>query len=430
MTDRDAANSGELSSFLHLTGWRPLLLVLIAGLAGAYGLFLALDEPAQWQARYVLNASRIADDDLTPLELDIFVEEIAQTARFPQVENVVEERLGLVNEQDYEITVNQSAASAQFVDVNVVADDPADARSVAIETAIEAMTVTLTEILGGHEAAASQIQEVIDQDEARITELVIDAGGFTPTVALDIAVQAVITRRLDIDNPPQEPCVLADGTNGFCDVEYNGPTLSELEAETARLAPIEREFTNLDATVQAARTRLTDRSNSVRDTQAALTSVENERENQLILDEVVTEETSRIAGLLSGLLLFAVPAALITIVLFVIYDLVRRKPAIEPEAVRTFDSAGSLERTTPHGALPEARITPLTVVDDDDEYDDDGYVDEDEDEDEDEEYDYYDESDPGDVLSFSEDDDPEDDDPEPPQSPRDRWGRRAGSKAG
>ena len=103
MTDREAAKSGELSSFLHLTGWRPLLLVLIAGLAGAYGLFLALDEPAQWQARYVLNASRIADDDLTPLELDIFVEEIAQTARFPQVEIVVEDRLGLVNEEDYEI---------------------------------------------------------------------------------------------------------------------------------------------------------------------------------------------------------------------------------------------------------------------------------------------------------------------------------------
>lgn len=118
------------------------------------------------------------------------------------------------------------------------------------------------------------------------------------------------------------------------------------------------------------------------------------------------------------------PAALITIVLFVIYDLVRRKPAIEPEFARTFDSAGSLERTTPHGALPEARITPLTVVDDDDEYDDDGYVDEDE------EYDYYDESESRDLLNLSEDDDPEDDDPEPPQSPRDRWGRRAGSKAG
>ena len=65
MTEAQPANSGELSSFLHLTGWRPLLLAIVAGLAGAYGLFLALDAPAQWQARYVLNANRIADDDLT-----------------------------------------------------------------------------------------------------------------------------------------------------------------------------------------------------------------------------------------------------------------------------------------------------------------------------------------------------------------------------
>ena len=67
MTEGQPANSGELSSFLHLTGWRPLVLAIVAGLAGAYGLFLALGEPAQFQARYVLNASRIADDDLSPL---------------------------------------------------------------------------------------------------------------------------------------------------------------------------------------------------------------------------------------------------------------------------------------------------------------------------------------------------------------------------
>ena len=228
--------------------------------------------------------------------------------------------------------------------------------------------------------------------------------------------QAVITRRLDIDNPPQEPCVLADGTNGFCDVEYNGPSLAELEAETTRLAPIEREFTNLDATVQAARTRLTGRSNSVRDTQAALVSVENERENQLILDEVVTEETSRIAGLLSGLLLFAVPAALITIAIFVIYDLIRPKPAVEPEFAQTFDAAGSLEGSTAHGALPEAKITPLTVVDDDDD-DDDAEDDEDE-------------SPSGNLLDLSDDEPAEDDDDPEPPSPKDRWGRKAGSKAG
>ncbi len=418
MTDRQPANSGELSSFLHLTGFRPLILALIAGLAGAYGLFIALDEPAQWQARYVLNASRIADDDLSTLELDIFVEEIAQTARFPQVENAVGDRLGLVYEEDYEITVNQSAQSAQFVDFNVVSEDPDDARAVAIETAIEAMTITLTEILGGHEAAADQIQEVIDADEAQIVDLTVDAGGFTPTVAYDIAVQNVLQRRLDIANPPTEPCTLDDGTQDRCEIEYTGPTLAELEAEVARLAPIQREYTSLDANAQASRERLTARNDSIRDTRAALVSVESERENQLILDEVVTEETSRIAGLLSGLLLFAVPAALLCILAFWIYDLIRPKPAHLDPASASFDSAGMLDAGDERQALPEAHITPLTVVDEDDyEYYDDEYDDEFDDE--------YEEDD------YEAEDSDSDDDPEPPERPDEpRWGRRADTKAG
>ncbi len=398
MTEGQPANSGELFSFLHLTGWRPLLLALVAGLAGAYGLFLALDEPAQWQARYVLNASRVADDDLTLPELDIFVEEIAQTARFPQVEAAVEERLGLVNEEDYNITINQSAASAQFVDINVVSENPLNAQQVAIETGIEAMTITLNGILGGHESAAEQIREVIAEDEARVTELVIEAGGFTPTVAYDIAVQNVLQRRLDIANPPQEPCLLADGTQSTCDVEYNGPSLEELEAESSRLAPIEREFSTVDANVQAANDRLSDRNDSIRDVQAALFAVENERENPEILDEVVTEETSRIAGLLTGLLIFAIPAALITILALTVYDLLRRKPAIEPLQAEAFEPAGAIQVES-RRELPEAMITPLSVVDDE-----------------------------GDLLT--EEDPGGDDDPNPPSRRESRWGRDADPKAG
>lgn len=408
MTEAQPANSGELSSFLHLTGWRPLLLAIVAGLAGAYGLFLALDAPAQWQARYVLNANRIADDDLTTQELDIFVEEIAQTARFPQVVNAVEERLGLVNEEDYDINVNQSGSSAQFVDINVVTQDESDAiaianaQAVAIETGIEAMTITLESILGGHESAAELIQEAIDEDEARILDLTVEAGGFTPSVAYGIAVDNVVTRRLNESNPPQAPCTLADGTQSTCDVELTGPPLADLEAEVARLAPIEREFTTLDANVQAANDRLVARNDSIRDTQAALAAVQAERETPQILDEVVTEETSRIAGLLTGLLIFAIPAALLVILLFFIYDLLRPKPAIEAENASDFEAAGAIEFES-RRELPEAMITPLSVVDE--------------------------ETIESDVLN---DDNPDgDDDPNPPAKPKDsRWGRNADTKAG
>lgn len=424
MTEAQPANSGELSSFLHLTGWRPLLLALIAGLAGGYGLFLALDEPAQWQSRYVLNASRIADDDLSPQELDIFVEEIAQTARFPQVVNAVEERTGLVAEDDYQIMINQSAASAQFVDINVVSDDPVDSQTVAIETGIEALTITLTDILRGNQSAAEEIREVIAMDEAQINALTIEAGGFTPPVASQIAVDNVVQRRLDIANPPMEPCLLADGTQGLCEVEYSGPSLEELEAEAARLVPLERQYTTLDATIQAANLRLGDLNDSIRDSQAALRAAENERENQLILDEVITEETSRIAGLLTGLLLFAVPAALLLILLFTLYDLLRPKPALDSYAP-AFDDAGELGT---RGALPEAKITPLTVVDEDGEqFASTGSVDGDDDE-------YLEDEDGFDKHDFNEYDESEfddDDDPTPPQRKKEnRWGRDADPRAG
>lgn len=417
MNDGQPAQSGELSSFLHLTGWRPLFLALVAGLAGAYGLFIALDAPAEWQARYVANASRIADDDLSPQELDIFVEEIAQTARLPQVEIAVEDRLGLENEVDYEIQVGQSAQSAQFVDINVVSGDPDNARAVAIETGIEAMTLTLNDILGGLVATADQIQAQIDEGEARITELTVEAGGFTPTVAYDIAVQEVIQRRLDIANPPTEPCVLADGTQGQCEVELTGPTLDELEAESARLAPVQREFTTVDADIQAARDQLAVRNDSIRDARAALAAVESERENQLILDEVVTEETSRIAGLLSGLLIFAIPAALIMIVLFTVYDLLRPKAApVHAPSSDLFDAAGVLEAMRSQ-ALPEGSVTPLTVVDEDDDTNKESDAGS---------------NDDGHTEADVETDEPDlDDDPDPPRKSRDnRWGRGTGREAG
>jgi len=320
--------------------------------------------------------------------------------------------------------VNQSAASAQFVDVNVVSEIPEDAQAVAIETSIEAMTITLTDILGGHESAAEQIQEVIEEDEARITELTIDAGGFTPTIALDLAIDNVIQRRLDIQNPPVQPCVLPDGTNSTCEIEYNGPSLEELEAEASRLSPIEREFTSLDSNIVASETRLNGRNNSIRDTRAALLAVENERENQLILDEVVTEETSRIAGLLTGLLIFAIPAALVMIVLFTVFDLLFRKPeSAQTQPTDIFESAGELS-VAGQQSLPEAApaVASLTVVDkkknkkkkkaeaeEDDDIDDEH-----------------------DELDDEEESEDSDDDSTPPtkKSKDNRWGRDAGSKAG
>ena len=68
--ERDSSG-GELSSFLHLTGLRPLALLLVAGLAGGIGVFLALGEPATFQARYVLNVDRVADNDLAIGEINL-----------------------------------------------------------------------------------------------------------------------------------------------------------------------------------------------------------------------------------------------------------------------------------------------------------------------------------------------------------------------
>lgn len=398
------------------------MLALIAGIAGAVGLFGALSEPAEWQARYTLNASRIADDDFTPQQLDIFAEEIALTARFPQVAQAVELRTGLVFEEDYDITINQSGSTLANVDINAVAEQPEDAQRAAIETGIEAMNITLEKILGGHQSSADQINGSIVEAEGTIRDLTVQANGINPATAYDLAVQAVIDRRVFLRNPPTQQVTDADGNTTTELVPEPAPALDELEAEANRLEPLNRSFSNEIAALDALNLRLADRSNDIRDTNAALALVATELEDPLIISEVATEETSRIAGLLTGLLLFAIPAALAVILLFVIWDALRKKP--EAQVLRPaseFEAAGVLEaegqRALPEGA---STVTPLIVVDEDDGDDD-----------------YEDDLDPDvgdDILSDDEDelyDDEDDPEPEPKKRPKDgRWGRDASSKAG
>lgn len=417
MTEGDSESSGELSSFLHLTGWRPLVLALVAGLAGAVGLFMALSAPAEFQARYTLNAQRIADDDFTPAQLDIFVEEIAQTAKFPQVIRAVETRTGLVEEDDYMITVNQSGSTLANVDINVVSEVAEEAQMVAIETGIEAMSVTLNKVLGGHVASADQIDDSIREIEAEVAELTRLAGGLNPQIAYDTAVQRVIAREERNSNPPQIPRDNGDGTTTLVEEPEPEPPLQELRDRVTELAPIQRQFQNESAALDALNQRLGDRNNDIRDSRAALALIETEREDALIISEVVTEETSRIAGLLTGLLLFAVPAALAVILLFIIWDALRKKPEVDQlRRADDFEPAGVLEASA-QPALPEgSKVTPLVVVDEEEldpaDMGDDVLAD---DEDED---------------AIIEDDDPDDEPKSKKRSKDGRWGRDASSKAG
>jgi hypothetical protein len=422
MTEGTKDNSGELSSFLHLTGWRPLVLALFAGLAGAVGLFGALDAPSEFQARYVLNANRVADDDLQPAELDIFVEEIAQTAKFPAVAIAVEERTGLVIEDDYVITVNQSGSSVATVDINVVSELATDAQDVAIETGIEALTITLTKTLGGLESGSAQIENALSDADGRVVVLTVDSGGINPTVAYDLAAKAVLDRRAFLLNRPTEVVFDEDGNPNTQLVPEPEPALVVLEAEASRLEPIDREYRQVAAEIDALNLRLADRRSSIRDANAALLDVAVEREQELIISEVVTEETSRIAGLLSGLLLFAVPVALLMILFFTIWDFFRKKPDEEPlRRADDIDSSGILEAQG-HRALPEASFMPLVVVDED-ELERDVLADEDAD-DIDNEHDERDIDDEHDI-------DDEDEETSTKKRSKDgRWGRDASSKAG
>ena len=251
MTEGDRDNSGELSSFLHLTGWRPLVLALIAGLAGAFGLFNALGTPAEFQARFTMNAQRIADDDFTPQQLDIFVEEIASTARLPQIVRAVDARTGFEIEVDYDIAVNQSGSTLSNVDANVVAGDPDDARTIAIETLIEAMTVTMEETLNAHVASANQIDDSITEIETNIRGLTADAGGINPSIAYDRSVQSVFDRIDRNNNPPIISESLPDGSVRQFEEPEPEPPLENLRAGVSRLEPLDREYRNEIAALDA-----------------------------------------------------------------------------------------------------------------------------------------------------------------------------------
>lgn len=420
--ERDSSG-GELFSFLHLTGFRPLILALLAGLAGAAGVFLALQDPAQFQARYVLNVGRVADADSTAGELDLVAEEIVSTASFPEVESAVEERTGLVFEDDYMIVINR--AGGALININVVADDPTDAQNVAIETGIEAISITTERQIAGVVSSRDQLEDELLEVDSRISELNVLAGGLNPTVALDNAEAQLLARRAEDINPITAPVLQEDGTVLDEIIDSGLPAATELEAVVSALSPIAREFVTLQTEEAALNVRLADRNNSIREAESAIALIEQERENPLVISEVVTEETSRISALLTGLLTFAVPAALIVILFFTIFDLIRRKPEEKPLEGEAFDAAGELDSKSQR-ALPES-TTRLTVVDEDESdilaEEDDGIID---------------------VVAKegadADADDFEDGDDEPPKnsskkkkkdrSKDGRWGRDASSKAG
>lgn len=421
MTDGDRDSSGELSSFLHLTGWRPAILALLAGVAGAIGLFLALGEPTEWQARYIVNCNNVASEDFIPAELDIFCEEIAQTAQFPVVLAEVQRQTGLVEEDDYEIVVRQSASSPAIVDVNVVSLNPDEAKSVAIETAIAAIENSLQKRVNGLTSLRDQLDDELQASDLRVAELIREAGGINPSTAYDRAQNDLLDRYARNANPPLIDVEDDEGNITQIEEPEPMPLVAELEANVASLEPLDREYQQLTAQINELSIRRSDRSATIREFNGSLAVLDNERTDSFVISEVVTEETSRISGLLSGVLLFAVPAALVTILLFVIWDLFRKKPAEALVPAEPFDAAGVLDAASQR-ALPEASVTTLVVVDEDgDELD--VLSDEDDDEDED------DESSEDDEDEDEGDDDDEDGDTSS-KSKSSRWGRDAGSKAG
>ncbi len=355
MSEGEAQTSGELSSFLHLTGWRPVLLALVAGLAGAVGMYMALQEPIEWVGRYVVNGQRIADDDFTPAELDLFVEEIVLSARLPQVINEVEEITGLVEEEDYEITTAQAPASVGLINVTVVSGSPEAVRTVAVETSLAAMDSTLTGQRSGLEAGRSELQLALDAADRRSNELIEAAGGVSPEVAYDRAVALLFDRQDFLENRPMVTVTDPDGNQVTRPAdEPESPTLEELEADVENLQPVFSEYQRVTAEINQLTLQVSSRNGSIREIDAAIASLATEREAPFVISEVEIEEASRISGLLTGILLFAVPAALIMFVLLVLYDLIfGRSESTEP--AQPLDSYGILEAGSVDSDRPKIR---------------------------------------------------------------------------
>ncbi|NNC81875.1 MAG: hypothetical protein HKN94_17165 [Acidimicrobiales bacterium] len=384
MTEGEHSSAGELSSFLHLSGWRPLFLALVAGLAGAVGLFLALGEPSQWVSRYVINGQRVAESNLQPGQLDIFVEEIVQTSRFPVVVDEVERETGLVHEEDYEITISQAPASVALANVNVVADRPEDSQAVAVQTSISALRVTLVKNRTGLEANRDRLDREVANTTARANDLIGEAGGVSPDTAYTAAANRLLEQRSDPD-----PDV----------------STARLEADVARLEPLDTEYRQLQTSLAQLNVRLGDLNNSISEASGHIEALDREPDAPFIISEVITEETSRIAKLLTGVMLFAIPAALLTILGFVAFDGFRRR-SLEPLVPsQPIDSYGILDANSQR-ALPEASVTKLQVVDEADLLaEDEGAI-------------------PvGEAIDDIVDD--PDDDPEPKKAKDSRWGRSA-----
>lgn len=364
MTDGEQEKSGELTSFLHLTGWRPVVLALIAGTAAAVGLYLALGEPAKFVTRFVVSVKDVADDDLTPAEISNFSERIVIDMKLPQTITEVERVTGLVEEDDYEIGIQRSPSSSEIIDINVVADTADNAEDVAVETAIAGLNRTLSGERGVLSRDIDAQLGALRTEEEREDQLIDEAGGINPTTAYIRAQDRLLDRQAFFANRPT--VVLPDDDGNLVTQpapEPEGPTLEQLQAEVERLEPISREYDQVRARIDDLNLRLADDRDSLREFDTAIADLETEREEPSVIQKVDTEEASRISALLTGLLLFAIPAALVTIVLFVIFDLLFRRTDDSYISAQPLDAHGVLDPVS-HPALPEASVAQLVVVDD------------------------------------------------------------------
>jgi len=366
MNEREQAKSGELTSFLHLTGWRPVVLALIAGTAAAVGLYLALGEPAQFVARYNVSVRDVADDDLTPQEIGSLAQGIVLDMQLPQTIAAIEAAeatRGLVEEEDYEIAIQRSPASTEIIDINVVSDTPENAQNVAVETAIIGLNTNLV----GERATLSNkvdaLQAELDAQEEAEAGLIEDAGGLRPDTAYLRASELYLARLDFIADPPLIDEVDDDGNVVQVPTpEPETPTVEELLADVEELERVDREYQRVRARIDDLNGRLGDDRQSLREVNTAIADLQDERTSPSVIQQVDTEEASRISSLLTGILLFAIPAALLTILAFVIFDLLFRRNSEVLIVADPIDAHGVLAAGS-HPALPEASVAQLVVVD-------------------------------------------------------------------